>query len=132
MRQQPPWTLLRRTAVVWLAVLVALLGALAPTLSHALALARGGAPMEMALCASAEPDRASAAPQEGQGAAPSLAHCPFCLHSTDRLAPASHPLPYLFGVADAHPEPVALQAFFYAQHRILAPPPRGPPLQKRY
>jgi hypothetical protein len=47
--------LLRRRLAVWLAVLVVGLGALAPTVSHALVLMRGGSPAAVEICTPAGP-----------------------------------------------------------------------------
>ncbi|OGB31100.1 MAG: hypothetical protein A3F78_00760 [Burkholderiales bacterium RIFCSPLOWO2_12_FULL_61_40] len=119
--------LLRHTAVVWFAVLIALFAALAPMVSHGLVLARSGFSMDTDLCTSAGVGHGSPDAPEAPLSALSLVHCQFCLHSTDRAAPPSHLLPYFYFVQDGHREPMARQAFFYAGHPTLAPPPRGPP-----
>lgn len=120
-----PWAL-------WLAVLMAVFGALAPTLSHALVLARGAASPMQAVCTSAGPGWVAIhIPAQASGeqeAAPSLEHCPFCLLSSDRAAPASDALPHLFAVFSAFQLPALRQAFFPVIPFALTPPPRGPPL----
>ncbi|MES2879733.1 MAG: DUF2946 domain-containing protein [Pseudomonadota bacterium] len=127
------FALLRRPLAVWLAVLLVVFGALAPTLSHALVLARSDvSPMMMDVCTSTGlhevADTASTDSPDGQEAVVSLAHCPFCLLSSDRVAPAPHPLLHLFAVLGEPEAPTVRQAFFYATPFALAPPPRGPPL----
>ena len=128
----PPLTaLLRRPRAVWLAVLVAVFAALAPTLSHALVLARGGPPPLLEVCTSiGMQGTANALPADspdGQESAPSLAHCPFCLLSTERAVPAPQVLAHLFAALGEHGEPTILQASFFLRHFALTPPPRGPP-----
>lgn len=127
MAMNAPRTLLRHSAVVWIAVFIALFAALAPTLSHGLALAHLGASMDTNLCTSAGGSHGSSDAPEAPLSALSLAHCPFCLHSTDRAAPPSQGVPCLLFVQDGHREPLARQVFFYAGPHTLAPPPRGPP-----
>ena len=60
---------------------------------------------------------------------PDLDHCPFCLLSTDRDAPAPHPLVHLFVVLGDPLEPTVRQAFFFSSHYTLAAPARGPPVR---
>lgn len=132
MSPPPPLTaLLRRPLAVWLAVLIAVFAAFAPTLSHALVLARGGPPPLLAVCTSigmqGVANALAADSPDGQESAPSLAHCPFCLLSTDRAVPAPHVLAHLFAVLGDHGEPTTRQAFFFLRHFALTPPPRGPP-----
>lgn len=127
----------RRAAHVWLALLLAVFAALAPTVSHALAASRGDAGTLTEICSStgsrwvsvnqADANSSSTDSSNGQESAISLTHCPFCLLSTDRVAPAPHPLVHLFAVFGDNPEPTVLQAFFYFEHFPWGPPPRGPP-----
>jgi hypothetical protein len=104
--------MLRRPWAVWLALCVALLGALAPTVSHALSWARGGNAGLVEVCTSTGPrwmalpgmaERASNTPLEDAQASSSVSaltmqpdgprpatvldHCPFCLLFADRIAP---------------------------------------------
>lgn len=136
MKTTPHRTALRRPWVVWLAVLIAVLGALAPTVSHALMLARGQAPQDIEICTSDGPrwvaaDMGGAGAADGSppppGSAAAPAHCQFCLQTTDRVAPPPHLLPYLFSVLGGQQEAPVWQALFYAATHTLAPPPRGPP-----
>src|SRR5664279_216931 len=107
------FALLRRPIAVWLALLIAVFGALAPTLSHALVRVRGGTSAWTEVCTSTgsrwmmlgavpkaalPPDRSttSTSPistdsRDGPESVFSLDHCPFCLLSTDRAAPPPHP-----------------------------------------
>jgi hypothetical protein len=127
---------LRCASALWLALLIASFGALAPTLSHALALSRGG-PVPLEICSSAgarwlpmaDADLAFLATDspDGQESAPDLNDCPFCLLFTDRVAPAPHPLLHLFVVLGDSRVPTVEQAFFYATKTSWMPPPRGPP-----
>jgi hypothetical protein len=141
--------LLRRHAAVWLAVLITVFGALAPTMSHALVWAQGGngdwteictstgkrwvklgsaqndAPQSTGADAStAQIQTDSPQPQES---ALSLDHCPFCLLFTDRVAPPPHALDHLFAVSGGFKVPTVRQAFFFITPFALTPPPRGPP-----
>jgi hypothetical protein len=134
MKTTPHRTPLHRPWVVWLAVIIAVLGALAPTVSHALMLAKGQVPQGVEICTSAGPRWVSAdvvtsadvsVPMPGSAAPP--AHCQFCLQTTDRVASIDDPLPYLFLVQDGQREPPVWQAFFHSTAHTFAPPPRGPP-----
>jgi len=123
-RPHRPWAL-------WLAVLIAVFGALAPTLSHALVLARGTVLPLQEVCTSAGPGWVALhiptqAP-DGQESTPSLEHCPFCLLSSDRAAPAPDALLHLFAVSGAFDLPALRQAVFPVIPFALTPPPRGPP-----
>lgn len=64
----------------------------------------------------------------GQESALSLSHCPFCLHTADRVAPPTYPVAFLFLDPVGEREAMAWQAFFFYAHFGFAPPPRGPPL----
>jgi hypothetical protein len=134
MTKSPHRNTLHRPWVVWLAVLIAVLGAIAPSVSHALVLARGQAPQGIEICTTDGPrwvvdgtlsQDQDTAPQREQAA--TLDHCPFCLQSTDRVAPVPHLLPYLFSVQGGQQEVPVWQAFFYATTHTVNPPPRGPP-----
>jgi hypothetical protein len=134
MKTAPHRTSLRRPWVVWLAVLIAVLGALAPTVSHALMLARGQEPQGVEICTSegtrwmvadVAGEAGDSTPLPGSVAPP--AHCQFCLQTTDRVAPPPHLLPYLFSVLGGQQEIRVWQAFFYASTHTFTPPPRGPP-----
>lgn len=141
------FALLRRPLAVWLAVLIALFGALAPTLSHALVMARGGTSAWTEVCTSTgtrwvmldesqnttHPITSSAtlistASPDGQEAAFSLDHCPFCLLCTDRVVPPPNALLHLFSVLGDSGAPTIRQVFLYPSTDFsITPPPRGPP-----
>lgn len=152
------FALLRRPLVAWLAVLIALFGALAPTLSHALVMARGGTSAWTEVCtstgtrwvmlgpsqniahpitspsSSATPDAdlsttpTSTVSPDGQEAAFSLDHCPFCLLCTDHAAPSPNALLHLFSVLGDAGAPTIRQVFLYPSTDFsITPPPRGPP-----
>nr|MDP2191236.1 DUF2946 domain-containing protein [Rhodoferax sp.] len=131
MSPKPYFASLRRPPALWLAVLIALFGALAPTLSHAFVWSQGGTGPTVEVCTStgmrwvASP--LSADSPDGQESAPALEHCPFCLPSTDRAVPASRSLAFLVVVLGDPGEPTIWQAFFFSTHFALTPPPRGPP-----
>lgn len=140
---------LRRHWAVWLALCIAFLGALAPTLSHALHAARGqdsqmveictiNGPRWMALGMAAEltgtsqlsgaPTLSANNPDSSQSDPRAvLEHCPFCLLSMDRAAPL--PQVYSFRFAEPGPMlPVAAGPTFVVVTRFdPAAPPRGPP-----
>jgi hypothetical protein len=122
-----PWAL-------WLALCVACFAAMAPTLSHALPFWQGDGPDRMEICsaqslyaAAPSADHSSTEPSSGQGSAATQQHCPFCLHTADRLAPPPHHLAYLFMVMGGQQERAVWQAFFYSDNTIFWAPPRGPP-----
>ncbi len=123
---------------IWIAVFAVLLNALAPSISHAVAAARGqgpaweicradgsryGAPASAAFAAYAaaeQPDAPPSAYKAGE-------HCAYCLpHAGDfALAPAMAPAAAAFGRQPPHP------FLFYRSPRPLAAwsaaRPRGPP-----
>lgn len=131
---------------VWVALAAMLLGALAPTVSHALALARTGAPFMQAVCTGSgtrwvpvEP--ASAAAVSDQGAAPlstdapagpqsvpNLNHCPFCLPIADRLGPPPAASLHFFNAESGFAPPDA-QALFFCSVPLALALPRGPPIR---
>ena len=125
---------LRRPWAVWWTVLVAVLFALAPTLTHALAYAGvGGGAERIEICTAqgpqtVAPDQAHAVDSPGgQDSTSTQHHCPFCLHQADRHAPPPHQLPYLLTVQGGQQEMPDWQAFFYFDKTSLWAPPRGPP-----
>ena len=147
------FALLRRHFAVWLAVLITVFGALAPTLSHALVWSQGGNGAWTEICTTsgmrwvklgAAPNDAPANAlqstdtsaiqiqiqtdsPDGPESAVSLDHCPFCLLFTDRVAPPPHVLIHLFAVSGGFKVPTVRQAFLFVPHFALTPPPRGPP-----
>ena len=131
MSAKPRHTRPHRPWALWLAVLIAVFAALAPTVSHALVLARGAASPMQEICTSTGPGWAAlhipAQASDGQESAPSLEHCPFCLLGADRAAPAPDALLDLFAVPGAFRLPANRQVFSGAMAFALTPPPRGPP-----
>jgi hypothetical protein len=121
-QHQPP---LHRLWAAWLAVLLALFAALAPTVSHALAF--DAATRGIEICTSTGAKTISADSPNGPQSAVSLEHCPFCLHSADRVAPAPAPVAYLFLAHGGQQEATAWQAFFYSPNLYSKAAPRGPP-----
>ena len=125
---------LRRPWAVWWAVLVAVLFALAPTLTHALAFAGVGRAEIIEICTTQGPK--AVAPDKvhevvsstGQDSTSMQSHCPFCLHQADRSAPPPHQMSYLQGVQGGQQEIAVWQAFFYLDKTPLWAPPRGPPV----
>jgi hypothetical protein len=125
---------LRRPWAVWLGVLSAVLGALAPTLTHALMSARGQVAQGVEICTDQGPRWVSVdtslAATDAVPALPSAGvseHCQFCLQTTDRGAFLNDPLPQPFLVQDGQRAPPVRRALFYATTHTFAPPPRGPP-----
>lgn len=123
-RPHRPWAL-------WLAVLIAVFGALAPTVSHALVLARGAASPMQEICTSTGPGWVAlhipAETSQDQESAPSLEHCPFCLLGADRALLVAHPWAHRFGVSPASERPTVWWALSLVIPFALTPPPRGPP-----
>ncbi|MBP9906094.1 MAG: DUF2946 family protein [Rhodoferax sp.] len=134
---QRPWAL-------WLALLLALFAALAPTVSHALNWSRGDTAAWVEVCTSTgprwmalapSPDRAgdtdfsalAAASSDAPDSAQILEHCPFCLLLAERAAPPPSAWPADF-VASGHalaPAPAPQQ--FLPTFIAPAPPSRAPP-----
>ena len=116
-------------------MLLALFGALAPTVSHALNRARGDSSALVEVCTSVGPrwmalgqaHSFQADASEAPASAPVLDHCPFCLHFADRVAPPPNLLLHLFQVEGGRQEVTVWQAFLYPPSFALTPPPRGPP-----
>lgn len=119
------YAILRRPWAVCLALWLACVMALAPTVSHALVHARPDLPIE--ICSSSGTRTVPADAPVSQGAPLALDHCPFCLHPSDRSAPPPSQTFYLFSVTGGQQEAAVAQAFFYAHPPAFAPPPRGPP-----
>lgn len=142
---------LRRPWAVWLALCVALLGVLAPTVSHAVTWARGGNAGLVEVCTTNGPrwmalpdltERAGSAPLEdaqgsslgvltmqtdGPRSAAVLDHCPFCLLFADRVAPPPQAWQVALTLAQASAAPAAPQVHFFPVFYAHTPPPRGPP-----
>jgi len=120
---------MRRPLAVWLALLIAVLGAIAPTLSHSLARA-GDVPL-IEICTSLGPRWVALAESpdspNGREAELHIEHCPFCLPATHSVAPPPHVSLHDFGVLGEPVAPALGQAFLFITQPALAPPPRGPP-----
>lgn len=133
-----------RRWAVWVALAAMLLGALAPTVSHALALARTGAPFMQVVCTGsgtrwvpAEPaftasaadlgaDPLSTDAPAGPASVPNLNHCPFCLPIADRLGPPPAASLHFFNAESGFAPPDA-QALFFRSVPLTLALPRGPP-----
>jgi hypothetical protein len=117
----------------WIALVAMLAMALLPTLSHALAHARGGAsswaevctPQGMRLVAvSADDSLPGGAPAQAAG---HLEHCPLCALGADALAPPlSLPPALVLPLGRAGLPPLFLQAP-HTLHAWRSAQPRGPP-----
>ena len=129
----------RRFGAAWLALLLALFGALAPTVSHALVFAKLGpsglangieictpqGPRVVALQSDAADPLADSAP--GQEFARTLDHCPLCLHAADYAPPPVRHTAYRSrGSADDALRP-ALAAPLSLSLTYSHSSPRGPP-----
>ena len=125
---QPP---LHRLLAAWLAVLLALFAALAPAVTHGVALVRAGDHAGFEICTSTGPQwldvSDTADSSTGQESVATTEHCPFCLHQADRVTPPPTPVAYLFLVQGGQQEVAVWPALFYCTYFALAPPPRGPP-----
>jgi len=125
---------LRRPWAVWLALLLVVFGALAPTLSHAVQAVRGDAGFGATVCSSGPrwlalaDASAPGAPDQGEpDRAGLMAHCPFCLLSAERLAaPPPAALPWR-GLPGTPPPPAAAAALIGPARPIAAAHSRGPP-----
>ena len=123
-------TLLHRHGVVWLLVLLAVFGALAPTVSHALVAARGNASPWLAICSSAGPR--SLAPSDAAGtsggdeSASLREACPFCLLNAERAAPPPTAQVHHFAATGAMGAPSCWRTAVVASPHVLAAQPRGP------
>jgi len=132
-RYRRPMTTLRRPWAVWLALCMALLGALAPTVSHALNWAQGQQTPLIEVCTSAGPRwmALSTAPDPAPSD-PATAtlwdHCPFCLLMADRVAPPLQPLPLCFSASDHAGVPAPPPAVVLPAQVLAAAHPRGPPV----
>ena len=127
MTLRPFFVTLRRPLAVWLALLMAVFAALAPTVSHAITLARGGDAPLVEICTSDGPrwvalnmpaDSPDVPPWAGHPE-----HCPFCLHATDRVVPPPQVSLPNFGVPSGTVAPELGHAFLSVTHFAPVPPP---------
>jgi hypothetical protein len=129
-------TLSRRLWVGQLAWLLAVFGALAPTVSYALIRARGDANALIEVCTNSGPRwMALGQASESQSGAPSkpdavtvFEHCPFCLLVVDRIAPPSAALVPTLRATAVYELVGTAPTLFVVTHTDPAPPARGPPV----
>jgi len=122
----------RRHPLIWLALVAMLAVALLPTVSHALAHARAGAPAWAEVCTPQGLSRVAWASAAGRDTVPLQAaghweHCPLCTLAADH--PSLPPAPAQAGVRrlfDAPPLPHTAQAP-RAHLSGFSAQPRGPP-----
>ena len=136
MLQSRPDVLLRRPWPLWLALLLAVFSALAPSLSHGLAAGHGSVMALQDICISNGPDRLGDASTPDQPASPALPvtplagglnDCPLCLLAQDRLAglpPGPVRLALTPLAAELPWRPLTILPWSAV---ALAPPARGPP-----
>jgi len=144
MHRSRPMTQAHRPAALWLALLLAIFAALAPTVSRAMNWARGDHAGLVEVCTSAGPRWMALAQAPDSSATPGqlsatqplseaptssqiLEHCPFCLLLADRAAPppAHWPVDFLAPVQAL--APVSAPLLFLHTFTAPTPPPRGPP-----
>jgi hypothetical protein len=133
-RNTLPTAALRRPRALWFAVLVAVFFAIAPTLSHSLAFAGKHSDNNFEICSAqkvvaATPvdDSSSTDSASEQDSGATQQHCPFCLHSPERLASVSNPLPCLLVATDSPQTVAAAPVYFFKKIFALWLEPRGPP-----
>jgi hypothetical protein len=137
----PLMNALRRPVAVWLALCIALLGALVPTVSHALVWARGDATL-VEICTTTgqhwvvvdqvEADVSTSLPGSPDTPgdpvlAQGLNHCPFCLLSAERTATPPQVERGPFVLPGQAVPPQSRHGFMSLSSFVFAPPPRGPP-----
>ena len=125
----PCWrdALLRRPWALWLALLLAVVSALGPSLSHGLAAGHGGVMALQDICISNGPDRPASPASPETPPAGGLNDCPLCLLAQDRLA-GLPPGPVQLLVAGLLPEPPRAGPLVIRRVAVaLVPPARGPP-----
>jgi hypothetical protein len=134
MKMTPNRDPLRGPWVVWLAVLIAVLSAVAPTVTHALISAAVQSPQGAEICTSdgprwvaTEAAQSSDEANLASGSFASSAHCQFCLQSTDSVALINDLLPYPFMGQYRHRKSTVWQVFLYVKAHSVNPPSRGPP-----
>ncbi len=113
----------------WFACIAILLGVLAPSISHALAEARGQS-LTWEICRSdSRVGQATVKPIEGQLPVSDdpMAHCAYCLPhgGSDSLLPPQHALPVFASAGAVHAAAFHLAVLPPPQPAI--PPARGPP-----
>lgn len=122
---------LRQPLALWLALLIAVLGAIAPTLSLALSGAHASSQAMVEICSShgsqlVALDGAPDSPSE-PGSALRTGHCPLCLHAADRVLPLPSAVSFSCGTVGEPVAPMIGEAFLFITLPARVPPPRGPP-----
>ena len=130
-----PWAL-------WLALLLTVFGALAPTVSHALNWARDDRPGMVLVCTSSGPrwmalgqlqdsatfsDPRSSPTDAPEAPAQSFDHCPFCLLLADRAAPPPQPWLTTFALPGQAVAPAISPTGFLPTFTAPKPHSRAPP-----
>jgi hypothetical protein len=132
---------LHRSWALWLALLLAVFGALVPTVSRTLVWAQGNAAwveicnttgqrwvaLGLSDVETAGLRSDSYSDENAPDPARMLDHCPFCLLSADRTAPPSQAVVPHFALPGHAVVPVRQQVLTRFSFFALAPPPRGPP-----
>lgn len=117
---------LRRPWAVWLALCVALVGALSVPMAHAVSRADTAGLLEV--CTSAGPQMLAT---DGTGqpteSAPFLAHCPFCLQPAGHAVAPPCQGSYRVALVGSATQPTTRQAPALPDRAFPVPPPRGPP-----
>lgn len=122
---------LHRPWVVWLAVLLALFGALAPTVSHALVSARGDTSPWLEICSSTGtrslvPSTPANSPADDESSSLREA-CAFCLLNAERAAPPPTDQVRQLAANRQCGAPAFWQTDVVTSPLGLAAQPRGPP-----
>ncbi len=118
-----------RRMAAWFACFAILLGVLAPSISHALAEARGQS-LVWEICRSdTRVGQPTVKPIDGQLPVSDdpMAHCAYCLPhgGSDCLLPPAHALPVFASEGAVHPDKFHLADL--PQPSLAIPPARGPP-----
>ncbi|MDR3369323.1 DUF2946 family protein [Rhodoferax sp.] len=141
---------LRHPWVLWLALWLAVFGAMAPTVSRTLNWARGDTGNLVEICTSAGPrwmalnpvgsassapdvtpvddqEAAKSAPDPAPTPSPVLDHCPFCTLLADRVAPPLAVVLLQMVLPGKPVIPTVSAALFYPPFQTRTPPSRAPP-----
>lgn len=122
---------LRQPMAVWLALLIAVFAALAPTLSLATSGKRASTQAMGEICSNSGQHDAAIGSASGTSTDPTtgtfVRHCPLCLHAADRVLPPPQAFLQGFGIMGEPVAPTIGQAFLFIALPARVPPPRGPP-----
>ena len=122
----------RHRPVLWLALLLALFAALAPTVSRGLHWARSDNGGLIELCTSSGPRWLAPQAQQPLPDAPASAqvfdHCPFCLLLANRAVPPPAHWPLNFAAPGQAVAPLPVAANFLPVFFAPSPPSRAPPV----